>query len=87
MEETPFSNREIVEKFSDIKEQLDRIESQTTRTNGRVTALENKVAVQKAVTTVGVAIIATLVIPLAVYAFNQATRCADGSCTITQKQL
>ena len=38
--EEQYMNREIDERFSDIFEQLDRIEVQVTRTNGRVTILE-----------------------------------------------
>lgn len=47
MSDQPYSNREldakilaIDEKFDDILEYLGRIETQTTKTNGRVTALE-----------------------------------------------
>ena len=36
----PYENREIDHMFNDIKETLERIEEQTTRTNGRVTSLE-----------------------------------------------
>lgn len=39
MEEN-YSKRELDNHFGDIKETLIRIESQTVRTNGRVTALE-----------------------------------------------
>ena len=39
--DTPYLNRELDEKFSDIKEALERIEAQTTRTNGRVGRLEH----------------------------------------------
>lgn len=38
--EQPYSNREIIEKFDHIKDILERIEVQTTKTNGRVTKLE-----------------------------------------------
>lgn len=88
MDETPFSNREIAEKFEDIKEALGRIEAQTTKTNGRVTVLEAKVVAQKTMTTTAVAIFVVLVIPLIVYSFSQATRCADGSCqTVTNNTI
>ena len=38
--EPEYSNREIDHMMKDITETLGRIEAQTTRTNGRVTALE-----------------------------------------------
>lgn len=41
MNDEPYTNREITEFFREVKTQLDRIESQTTRTNGRVSKLEN----------------------------------------------
>ena len=40
MPDAEYSNREIDRMFSEIKEQLDRIEVQTRKTNGRVTKLE-----------------------------------------------
>jgi hypothetical protein len=43
MDERPYQNREIDEKFGDIKLQLDRIEDQTTKTNGRVRWLEKMI--------------------------------------------
>lgn len=36
-----YSNREIDRMFSEIQDTLKRIEEQTTRTNGRVSKLEN----------------------------------------------
>ena len=39
--DAPYSNREIDSHFQEIKETLSRIESQTTKTNGRVTRLES----------------------------------------------
>lgn len=41
MNEEQYSNREIREMFKDVQSSLNRIESQTTRTNGRVNKLEN----------------------------------------------
>ena len=40
MNEEPYKNREIREMFDDIKSTLLRIETQTTKTNGRVSSLE-----------------------------------------------
>lgn len=40
MNDEPYRNREIDEMFGDIKGSMSRIETQTTRTNGRVTELE-----------------------------------------------
>ena len=44
---SPYKNREIDEKFEDIKGSLDRIESQTTKTNGRVGTLEERAGRQE----------------------------------------
>lgn len=38
--EVPYQNREIKEMFGDVRESLGRIETQTSKTNGRVTKLE-----------------------------------------------
>lgn len=40
--EQDYSNREIDRMFKDIMDTLERIETQTTRTNGRVSALEGQ---------------------------------------------
>ena len=40
MNEEPFKNREILEMFGDVKQDLTEIKEQTKRTNGRVTKLE-----------------------------------------------
>ena len=40
MNEEPYQNREIRDMFDEVKATLERIEEQTTRTNGRVTRLE-----------------------------------------------
>jgi hypothetical protein len=43
MDEKPYENREIREMFTSVQETLGRIETQTTKTNGRVTDLERSV--------------------------------------------
>lgn len=50
MPEQEFTNREINTKFDSIKEVLLRIETQTTKTNGRVTTLEEKNSERKGAT-------------------------------------
>lgn len=45
MTDTPYANREIDEKFTDIKDTLLRIEAQTTKTNGRVNKLERNLLI------------------------------------------
>jgi hypothetical protein len=44
MPKDDFSNREITLMFEHIKEQLIKIETQTTKTNGRVSKLETEQA-------------------------------------------
>jgi hypothetical protein len=41
MDDCRYTNRELDSHFTEIKETLKRIEAQTMKTNGRVTALEN----------------------------------------------
>ena len=65
MDNVPYTKREQDEWRSDVKNQLDRIESQTTKTNGRV----NKLEVWKALL-IGGSIVAWFVaMPLIVYIF------------------
>lgn len=52
MEEQPFSNREITAKFDEIIDIATRIETQTTKTNGRVTKLEELNATRNGVVSV-----------------------------------
>jgi hypothetical protein len=42
--ESPYQNREIDEKFDDIKLSLDRIEAQTIKTNGAVAETKKDLA-------------------------------------------
>lgn len=41
--DSPYSNREIDAHFKEIKDTLSRIETQTLKTNGRVSAVEDEV--------------------------------------------
>ena len=50
MPEVEFTNREINTKFDSIKELLNDIKIQTTKTNGRVTVLEEKNSERKGAT-------------------------------------
>lgn len=63
--DTDYSNREIDRLFGEIKEQLDRIEHQTTRTNGRVNKLEN----WRSVLIGGWTIVTLIVLPLLSYMY------------------
>ena len=49
MNDSPYSKREIDEKWNDIANALSRIEIQTTTTNGRVSKLERNQDIDKAV--------------------------------------
>lgn len=57
---TDYTQREIDNFHQEIKEALNRIESQTTRTNGRVTKLETKVWMM----TGGLVVVSAIVVPL-----------------------
>lgn len=50
MSEETYTSRELDHMFNDIKETLNRIEKQTTKTNGRVTLLERTLLVVAAIT-------------------------------------
>jgi uncharacterized membrane protein (DUF106 family) len=56
----PFTNREITEKWNDLSETLERIESQTAKTNGRVSALEKWMYVAIG----GMSVISVVLVPL-----------------------
>lgn len=64
MDEGPFKNREIKEMFVDVQNGLERIEKQTTATNGRVGKLEN----WRWFITGGLTILAIVVVPLLAWA-------------------
>ena len=61
-----YTTRELDTHFMDIKEQLDRIEAQTIRTNGRVTKLEN----WQSLIIGGASIVSFIVIPTLVWIFS-----------------
>lgn len=81
-----YSNREIDRMFLEIQGSLNRIEGQTTKTNGHVadafklieknkddaTKEINKLKTWRASNSVAIAIIVIVVIPLCVYIFNRA---------------
>ena len=64
--DAPYLNREIDEKWKDITDSLSRIEAQTTKTNGRVTALE----MWKNVEVGAISILTFLVVPVLIWALS-----------------
>lgn len=60
MPDEPFSNREIKEMFSDMCVKLDRIETLTSKTNGRVTRLE----IWRGAIVGGLSVLTVVVVPL-----------------------
>lgn len=66
MPDIDYTNREVDEKFKTLHEKLDLILYQTTRTNGRVSKLEN----WRWFITGGLGIVTFIVIPMVVYIFN-----------------
>lgn len=62
--ETHYQNREIDEKFNDIKSQLNRIETQTVKTNGSVANLKMWRAYTTGALAVIIFLIASIVIPV-----------------------
>ncbi len=67
MNESSYLNREIDEKFGEIHGKLDSILAQTTKTNGRVNALEN----WRWLLIGGMTVVTGLVIPLVITIWNQ----------------
>lgn len=59
-ESIPYRNREIKEMIDDVRNSLQRIEVQTTTTNGRVSKLEN----WKHFITGGMTVITLIIVPL-----------------------
>lgn len=62
----PYTNREIREKWHDIATDLQEIKMQTTRTNGRVTTLEQWKYIGMGATSV----LSFLVVPILVWALS-----------------
>jgi len=73
MNTDPYTNREIDRLFLEIKTQLDRIESQTIKTNGRVSSLER----YKAGLVMSIGIISFVVIPLVVFIFDESQKYSE----------
>lgn len=71
--EKDYSNREIDYWREETREQLTRIETQVTKTNGRVSALEN----WRWMLIGGMTVILTIVIPLAIYVFKTSVMVKD----------
>lgn len=67
MSEKPYENREIREFFKDIQSSLDRIETQTVKTNGRVSKLEN----WRAYSAGALAVITLVIVPILGWALYQ----------------
>lgn len=63
MSDEDYSVRELDEKFETIMGKLDRIETQTIKTNGRVAALERWQSFLQG----GLAILTLLVVPVIIY--------------------
>ena len=60
MTEPPYTNREIDHYLGDMKRQLNRIEAQTTKTNGRVSRNELRIAYAIG----GLAILSLIALPI-----------------------
>ena len=78
-----FSQRELESHFEEVKIQLDRIEAQTIRTNGRVGKLEN----WQSLIIGGASIISFVVIPTIVWIFNERTGAIRDNLTQAQSEI
>ena len=75
MPDEPFSNREIKEMFGDLCSKLDRIETQTNRTNGRVSNLE----IWRGGIVGGISVLVVIVVPLLAWALYTLSNIQDGT--------
>ncbi len=78
-----YSQRELESHFEEIKIQLDRIEAQTIRTNGRVNKLEN----WQSLIIGGASIISFIVIPTIVWIFNERTGAIRDNLAQAQSEI
>ncbi len=84
MSEQRFSNREIVAMSKEIIDTLDRIETQTIKTNGRVTALEIASSKQSGVFTVMKYVLGMAIVTLLSYLAWIGMQITDIHTTLSQ---